>query len=124
MSRPRPRRSFMSLGGLAMALATFGCPAPSQTHEPLTLRAEKKLAKLYGGGIDRYEASGVTLQDGALRMVLDNSSHVPTVGLDLSSGALGAGRCAARTTRASPATARADTSSCARPRAPRTCAPW
>ncbi len=91
MSRPRPRRSFMSLGGLAMALATFGCPAPPQTHEPLTLRAEKKLAKLYGGAIDRYEASGVTLQDGALRMVLDNSSHVPTVGLDLSSGALGAG---------------------------------
>lgn len=59
------------------------------TSGTLTLLREKSFSDLVGSG--EYEASGVVLQDGMLRVVFDNSTRVASVDVTLASAALGAG---------------------------------
>ena len=57
----------------------------------LALRGEKKLQKLFSGSLPSYEASGLTLESGRLRVVFDNATHVASVDPGLLEGTLGAG---------------------------------
>lgn len=57
----------------------------------LALRGEKKLEKLLSGALPSYEASGLTLESGRLRVVFDNATHVASVDPGLLEGTLGAG---------------------------------
>jgi hypothetical protein len=59
------------------------------TSGTLTLLREKSFSDLVGGG--EYEASGVVLENGMLRVVFDNSTRVAEVDVTLSSAALGTG---------------------------------
>ena len=56
----------------------------------LMLVQEKRLEELLPTG--EYEASGVTLVDGSLRIVFDNRTEVASVDLELSKGSLGPGK--------------------------------
>jgi hypothetical protein len=60
------------------------------TSGTLTLIREKSFADLVGSAA-RYEASGIVLENGSLRVVFDNSTRVADVDVALSSAALGTG---------------------------------
>lgn len=60
------------------------------TNGTLTLVRERDLSELLPGK-DPYEASGVALLDGTLRIVFDDRTHVAEVDLALTTGRLGPG---------------------------------
>lgn len=60
------------------------------TSGTLTLLREKSLSQVLPSE-GRYEASGIALRNGSLRLVFDNSTRVADVDLALSSGTLGPG---------------------------------
>jgi hypothetical protein len=82
------------LASVLVAASSCG-DAPSheaavQTSTTLTLLREKNLAELLPSG--EYEASGVALHGGALRVVFDNRTDVADVDVSLASAVLGPGK--------------------------------
>ena len=83
---------------VVVAALTNGCAADTGTSTSsttaagtLALRGEKKLDKLFSGALPSYEASGLSLESGRLRVVFDNATHVGSVDPGLLEGTLGAG---------------------------------
>lgn len=100
--RIAPRRRGVALAllfGGAFGPAFGGAAACSSHHDAastpagpgsLVLVREKKLSEIFAGA-DHYEASGVVLANGALKIVFDDLQTIGTVSVDLGSGSMGAG---------------------------------
>jgi hypothetical protein len=80
------------LPALAIASSCGGDEARREiaTSGTLTLVRERDLAELLPGK-DHYEASGIAFQNGILKVVFDNRTHVAEIDLPLQTATLGAG---------------------------------
>lgn len=84
-----------NLRGAALSVVLAACSsekavAPATAERSLVLVRERKLSKILSRA-DHYEASGVTVSNGMLRVVFDNLGGIGTVALDFSTGSMSVG---------------------------------